>query len=82
MAYSLARKISAQRVFERRYQQPYKWFIEREHINRPHEILEELRPYFRITHRSFFPLRVPLVFCNLCIGLTLVPKPSPASPGA
>ena len=73
-AYGLARKISAQRIFEKRYNQSYKWFIEREHINRPREILEELAPYFRIERRSFFPLRLPLVFCNLVIGLTLRPR--------
>ncbi|MEY2407788.1 MAG: hypothetical protein QOF48_458, partial [Verrucomicrobiota bacterium] len=38
------------------------------------EILRELEPFFEVLHRSFFPLRVPLVFCNLCIGLTLRPK--------
>ena len=73
LAYSLARKISARRIFERRYNQSYDWFIQREHINRPHEILHELQKYFRIEQRSFFPLRVPAVWCNLCIGLTLRP---------
>lgn len=74
IAYSLARQISAQRIFEHRYKQPYQWFIEREHINKPNEILEELEPYFRIVHRSFFPLVLPFVFCNLCIGVTLQPR--------
>jgi len=74
MAYTFARKISAQRIFERRYKQSYKWFIEREHINKPHEILEELAPYFYITHRRFFPLGLPLIDCNLCIGMTLRPR--------
>lgn len=74
MAYAIARKISAQRVFERRYKLSYKWFIGREHINKPHEILEELSPYFHITHRFFYPLRIPIVTLNLCIGLTLRPR--------
>jgi hypothetical protein len=74
LAYTLARRISAQRIFEKRYQQPYRWFIEREHINRPNEIFEELERCFHITHRAFFPLPLPLVFCNLCIGLTLRPR--------
>jgi hypothetical protein len=26
-----------------------------------------------VVHRSFFPLRVPWIFCNLCLGLTLRP---------
>src|SRR5262249_42627411 len=74
MAYALARKLSAQRIFERRYRQPYRWFIEREHVNRPYEIAAELAPYFEVTRRAFYPLRVPAVFCNLVIGMTLVPR--------
>jgi hypothetical protein len=73
-AYTLARRISAQRIFEKRYNQSYRWFIEREHINRPEEILDELAPYFTIEHRSFFPLPVPAALCNLVIGLTLRPR--------
>jgi ubiquinone/menaquinone biosynthesis C-methylase UbiE len=73
-AYTLARRLSAQRLFERRYQQPYRWFIEREHINQPHEILEELKPYFIIEKRAFFPFHLPWVNVNLCIGLTLRPR--------
>ena len=73
-AYTLARRVSAQRVFERRYKQSYHWFISREHINRPNEIMEELKPYFATAQRSFFPLLLPATACNLCIGLTLRPR--------
>lgn len=76
-AYSLARRISAQRVFERRYGQSYDWFIRREHINRPNEILTELDPYFTVERRSFFPIPLPIQWCNLVIGLTLRPRPTP-----
>ena len=41
MAYSLARRVSAQRIFERRYQMSYDWFVASEHINVPREIVEE-----------------------------------------
>ena len=74
VAYSFARYISAQRIFEKRYMQSYKWFIEREHVNRPYEILEELNKYFKVVNKTFFPFRIPFVFGNLCIGLTLVPR--------
>jgi SAM-dependent methyltransferase len=74
LAYSLARRISAQRIFEKRYRQPYGWFIEREHVSQPHEILEELAECFTVEHRAFFPLLVPSVQLNLCIGLTLRPR--------
>ncbi len=73
-AYTIARKISAQRVFERRYKQPYKWLIEREHINLPDEIRAELAPWFEEVHSSYFPLHVPVTLFNLCIGLTLKPR--------
>jgi ubiquinone/menaquinone biosynthesis C-methylase UbiE len=74
LAYSLARRISAQRVFERRYKQPYRWFIEREHINLPEEIFEELSKYFIMVSSTYFPIPVNLKFCNLCIGATFKPK--------
>jgi SAM-dependent methyltransferase len=78
LAYGLARRLSAQRLFEKRYKQSYRWFIEREHINRPREILRELAPYFEVAARRFFPIPLPLLFCNLVIGLTLQPRESKA----
>lgn len=74
LAYQFARMISSQRLFEKRYKQPYSWFIEREHINLPAEILHVLKQYFEIQNQEFFPLIVPLVHCNLCIGLTMKAK--------
>lgn len=75
-AYSLARKISAERVWNRRFGSGYAEFYRREHINLPDEILEELQPYFTIEARSYFPLPfLPFVFTNLCLGLALQPRP-------
>ena len=48
LAYSLARKISAERLYNRHFTGGYRWLISREHINRPHEILGELDPYFTV----------------------------------
>lgn len=82
-AYTLARRISAQRIFEKTYKMPYDVFIKREHINVPEEILAELDPYFTIEARSFFPLPfLPFLFNNLVIGLSLVPRKTPLSPPA
>jgi SAM-dependent methyltransferase len=79
-AYSLARKISAERVWNKRFGGGYEEFYKREHINLPHEILAELDPYFTIESRSFFPLPfLPVVAINLCIGLALKPRPQPLS---
>ena len=76
-AYSLARKLSAERVWNRHFSAPYSEFYKREHINQVDEILAEIDPYFTIEARSFFPLRVPLWFCNLCIGYSFVPRLQP-----
>ena len=77
-AYSLARKISAERFYKRRYGGDYSWFYQREHINLPHEILEELDPYFVLEARDFFPLPfLPFVFSNLVVGLSLTPRSKP-----
>ena len=43
-AYSLARKISAERVYKNRYGGDYSWLYTREHINLAPEIFAELAP--------------------------------------
>jgi SAM-dependent methyltransferase len=74
-AYTLARKLSAERVWKRHFKAPYAEFYKREHINLPHELFEELDRWFTVERRAFFPLPfLPLVFCNLCIGLVLRPR--------
>jgi SAM-dependent methyltransferase len=70
-AYSLARKLSAERVYKKHYGGDYSWFYKREHINLAPEIFEELAPWFTVESRSYFPLKVPFIWCNLCIGLSL-----------
>lgn len=74
-AYSCARRVSAQRIFERTYDMPYGPFIAREHLNRPRAILAELDPYFVLERRRFFPFPfLPRTSANLCIGLALRPR--------
>jgi SAM-dependent methyltransferase len=76
-AYSLARKISAERVYNRHFSGGYKWLISREHINRPHEIIFELEQFFTVEKKVFYPLPfLPFVFDNICIGLSLSPRPA------
>jgi SAM-dependent methyltransferase len=79
LAYALAREISAKRIFQKRYHRPYHIFIGREHINVPREILDELAPWFHVTQSTYFPIPLPLEFCNLFIGATLKPKAPPGS---
>lgn len=71
LAYEFARRISSERIFKKRYGVPYDWFIFREHINSPEEILTLLRQRFKPMRIEYWPLRVPLVNMNLCIGVTL-----------
>jgi len=70
LAYEVARKISAERLFKARYKVPYRWLIRREHINSPAEILHVIRQRFSIFDSAFFPLMVPLINLNLCVGVT------------
>jgi SAM-dependent methyltransferase len=74
LAYWLARRISAQRIFERRYKVSYDWFVKSEHINVPSEIIAELNEHFEIVERRYFPLRLPMTTANLVIGLTMRPR--------
>jgi SAM-dependent methyltransferase len=71
LAYEVARKISSQRIFTRRYRMPYMWLMRREHLNSPREILSLLGNSFDEIDREYFPLRmIPLTQANLCIGAT------------
>lgn len=72
-ATTLARRLSAQRIYEKRYNLPYHLFIGREHINLPWEVREELGRHFATEDISCFPIPIPVEWCNLFIGLTLKP---------
>lgn len=72
LVYRVARNVSAKRLFVKRYRCSYDWFIQSEHVNNVWEVLGELGRHFRITQKSYWPLRVPLVHLNLVIGLTCV----------
>ena len=71
LAYEFARKISAERVFKKRYGMPYGWLIRREHINSPREILALLEERFERIDRTYYPFAfLRSVNANLCIGAT------------
>ncbi|TAN44406.1 MAG: class I SAM-dependent methyltransferase [Rhodospirillales bacterium] len=75
LAYGLARHISAQRIFEKRYKMSYDWFVRSEHINAPQEIGEEMDLHFEPVKRRYFPLAIPSINLNLVIGAVLKPRP-------
>ena len=82
LAYELARKISAERVFKRRYHMPYRWFARREHINSPAEVFHVLEQQFSIFDRAYYPLGVPVTNANLVIGVTARKLPASARAAA
>lgn len=82
LTYGLARRLSAQRIYEGRFGLSYRRFIEREHLNHPREVQDELAPWFEVVERDYFPFKVPNVHLNLVIGLTLRPRAVPLERGA
>lgn len=74
LAYTICRKISAERLWHKLYHTNYTWFIKSEHINLPDEIIEEIEKLFEIKYKRFFPIPLPFQFCNIAIGMTLYPK--------
>jgi SAM-dependent methyltransferase len=70
LAYSLAREISAKRIFEKKYKTSYDWFIKSEHVNSCFEIMDELvNSGFQISWKKHFPFPVNFIYCNLAIGI-------------
>jgi SAM-dependent methyltransferase len=71
LAYEVARKISSERIFRRRYRMPYMWLMRREHLNSPSEVLSVLGGSFEEIDREYYPLKMlPFASINLCIGAT------------
>jgi ubiquinone/menaquinone biosynthesis C-methylase UbiE len=77
LAYRLARIVSAKRLFKKHFPRMNyeKVVVANEHLNVPGEIVDQLLEYFSIDREVYFPLALPLININLCIGLSLSPKP-------
>jgi SAM-dependent methyltransferase len=70
-AYSLARKISAERLFRRHFHMEYTPIIRNEHVSTYTEIVHELKRDFTPSARAFFPIPVPISAINLAVALRL-----------
>jgi len=70
-AYTLGRKLSAERFFEKTFKMSYEPIIKSEHINNYREIMELLREHFHIEKAKYYPLAVPICTLNLAVGLRL-----------
>jgi SAM-dependent methyltransferase len=77
LLYSLGRRFTTKRIFEKRYHTDYEWMIRQDHCNTAREVLAELAPRFKVRRRSYFPLVVPTPDLNLMIGLELVHQARP-----
>ena len=78
LAYAFSRQISSVRMFNKKFGDrgmSYIWMMKKtEHVNTAYEILEELRKEFVVEDLQYFPLRIPIVTCNIIIGLNLKKK--------
>lgn len=68
--YGLGRRLTTQRVFEKRYGMSFDWCIRSEHVNTLGEVVHELDRRFTREHSSWFPCRIPTVQLNVCGGFT------------
>jgi SAM-dependent methyltransferase len=72
LAYSLARKVSAERLFRRNFGMDYTPIIRNEHVSTYDEIVRELDQRFESRTRAFFPIPVPISAINLVVAFRLV----------
>ena len=72
--YNISRDMTSRKIFEDRYNTDYNWLICAEHVNKPCEIIPELKELFTVSEASYFPFKIPSVQLNICIGLILTAK--------
>jgi SAM-dependent methyltransferase len=74
LLYGLGRQVTTKRLFKKRYGISYEKFIRCEHVNTASEVIAELKKSFRIESSEWWPLKIPSVHMNVCVGLCLVPN--------
>jgi len=74
MAYSLARRVSAERLFRKHFKMDYTPIIRNEHVSTLAEIQFELYERFTPVTRAYFPLKVPVPAINLVVAYRCVPR--------
>jgi SAM-dependent methyltransferase len=76
MAHTLARKISAERVFRKNFGMDFTPIHKNEHVNTFREIHELLRARFDFLKAAYFPLAIPIATINLCAAFRLARRGS------
>jgi len=71
LAYSLARSISAQRLFEKTFKMDYTPIIRSEHVNTLAEVKEVLAERFSPIVSKHFPIPLSVDQINICVGMRL-----------
>lgn len=77
LAYSLARKISAERLFRKNFHMDYTPIIRNEHVSTLSELMHEMQRWFDTVSREFFPLPVPIAAVNLVVAVRATPRRLP-----
>jgi len=70
-AYTLARRLSAEKMFREKFGLDYRPIIENEHVNTLAEVQFVLKKRFKKRAARYFPLLIPNVDLNLCVGFRL-----------
>lgn len=78
LLYAAGRRMTTRSLFEKRYGIPYEKFIRVEHVSTAAEIIREVKQGFAVESSEWWPLRVPSVHLNVCVGLRLAPRPDRA----
>lgn len=78
VAYWLARKMSAERLFRRRFKMDYGPIIRSEHVNTHAEVIGLLRRFFKVERVRFFPTFIPMAAINLVAAYRLTSPRSEA----
>jgi len=66
--YSLARRVSSKRLFEKEFKMSYDPIIRSEHVSQLWEVEEELFKRFRVDTARHYPFRVPTDAINIFVG--------------
>jgi SAM-dependent methyltransferase len=74
LMYSLGRQVTSKSMFQKRYNWSYDEFIATEHVNEAAEIFDEIDQLFCAENKSYYPMLVPSLNLNLCVGMTLRPR--------
>lgn len=68
LAHSLARKLTAERLFRNNFNMDFTPIRKNEHVSEFPEIYELLMEKFQVEKSRYFPLLIPLYQFNFCVG--------------